>query len=176
MHTVDQNLLMRWTAAAERVGAQQDVRVEGERLVAAYRKPHRHYHDVNHLASVLDRLDVEDDVVAEVSRLVRLTATHDPSADDRDGHVLCDADLGVLGGTQDEYIGYAAAVRLEYAHIPDDTFAVARSAVLSGLLARPRIYRTPTARTSWEDAARTNISQELAFLASAGSGDAAPLP
>ena len=36
---------------------------------------------------------VDDDRVAEVERLVRLTAGHDPAPDDVDGAVLCDADL-----------------------------------------------------------------------------------
>ena len=119
--------------------------------------------------TVLDRLDVEEEVADEVSRLVRLTATHDPEPDDRDGHVLCDADLAVLGSPQDAYIAYAASVRLEYAYLDDDQFAVGRTQVLQVLLDRPRLYRTPTARASWEDAARRNISQELAFLAGEGA-------
>src|SRR6478609_10569647 len=167
---IDEELLARWIAAAERVGGQHDVRLEGERLLAAYSKPHRHYHDVEHLRAVLDRvdllerytldadvvrvaawfhdavydpdrdgnetasallaetvldrMDVEEDTVAEVSRLVRLTATHTSAPDDRDAHVLCDADLAVLGGGQDEYVMYASAIRLEYAHVDDGTFAV----------------------------------------------------
>lgn len=33
---------------------------------------------------------------AQVARLVRLTVTHAPADDDRDGQVLCDADLAIL--------------------------------------------------------------------------------
>ena len=46
---------------------------------------------------VLTGLAVPDALVGEVARLVRLTARHAPSADDRNGRVLCDADLAVLG-------------------------------------------------------------------------------
>lgn len=37
-------------------------------------------------------------VTAEVARLVRLTVTHDPADGDRNGEVLCDADLAILAG------------------------------------------------------------------------------
>jgi predicted metal-dependent HD superfamily phosphohydrolase len=207
-------LLERWTAAAERIGAQHDVGVEGTRLIAAYGSSTRRYHDVEHLtvvldhvedlalfardpdvvrvaawfhdaaydpdrddnelvsaalaATVLDRLDVEDHVTDEVVRLVRLTATHDPLPDDRDGHVLCDADLAVLGGPSEAYARYAAAIRAEYAHVEDAMFAAARSAVLGRLLERPRLYCTPAGRSRWEDAARRNVSRELEFLAASG--------
>ena len=211
MAFVSEDLLTRWSAAAERIGGQTGVRIEGERLIAAYAKPGRHYHGVDHLRAVLDwvdlldrfacdadvvrvaawfhdavydpdrtgneaasallaetvldRMDVAEDVVAEVSRLVRLTATHTADADDRDGHVLSDADLAVLGGTQDEYVAYASAIRLEHAHVPDTTFARGRSEALQQLIDRPRIYRTPAGRERWEDRARRNIARELAFLA-----------
>ena len=87
---------------------------------------------------------------AEVARLVRLTVTHDPAPDDPDGEVLCDADLAVLAGSPDEYAAYAAAVRDEYAFVPDPDFLAGRSAVLSQLLALPRLFRTPRGYDRWE--------------------------
>ena len=114
--------------------------------------------------TVLERLDVDPDVVADVSRLVRLTATHDAGSDDRDGQVLCDADLAVLGGTQEEYVTYAAAIRLEYVHVTDSLRGRPHRGP-AGPADRPRIYRTPTARERWEESARRNLTQEIAFLA-----------
>lgn len=97
----------------------------------------------------------------EVARLVSLTASHDPAAGDVDGAVLCDADLAILGASPQRYDEYAADVRAEYAAVPDDRFSAARSAVLGRLLARPRLYRTMTARARWEQAARENLVREL---------------
>lgn len=85
---------------------------------------------------------------AEVARLVRLTVTHDPAPDDPDGEVLCDADLAVLAGSPDQYAAYAAAVRAEYAFVPDPDFTAGRTAVLTQLLSLPRLFRTPAATTS----------------------------
>jgi predicted metal-dependent HD superfamily phosphohydrolase len=106
--------------------------------------------------------------VAEVARLVRLTETHDPAEGDRDGEVLCDADLAVLAGAPADYARYAAAVREEYAFVPDDAFRDGRSAVLRQLLALPRLFRTPHGRDHWEEPARHNLRSELALLDAQG--------
>ncbi|MFI9555467.1 metal-dependent phosphohydrolase [Nonomuraea endophytica] len=101
--------------------------------------------------------------VAEVARLVRLTAAHDTLRDgDANGAVLCDADLAVLG--RPGYEVYAADIRQEYAHVPDELFAAGRSAVLARLLAVPNLYRTERARALWQERARHNMSAELAAL------------
>jgi predicted metal-dependent HD superfamily phosphohydrolase len=102
--------------------------------------------------------------VAEVARLVRLTAGHDPAPGDADGAVLCDADLSVLAGEPDAYAAYAAAVRAEYAHVPDDAFAHGRREVLEALLSRAPLYRTAVGRERWEDRARRNVNTELLLL------------
>ncbi|WP_377270671.1 hypothetical protein [Peterkaempfera sp. SMS 1(5)a] len=101
---------------------------------------------------------------AEVARLVRLTVTHDPSPGDRNGEVLCDADLAVLAGSPEAYAAYAAAVREEYAFVPDETFRAGRAAVLRQLLDLPVLYRTATAHARHEERARRNLATELDLL------------
>ncbi|WP_340560491.1 HD domain-containing protein [Streptomyces sp. GSL17-111] len=101
---------------------------------------------------------------AEVVRLVRLTVTHDPAPGDRDGEVLCDADLAVLAGSPGAYAAYAAAVRAEYAFVPDEAFTAGRADVLRQLLALPRLFRTPHGAARWEAPARHNLGTELALL------------
>lgn len=99
--------------------------------------------------------------VAAVVDLVLITAQHDPgSPADPDAAVLCDADLGILAAEPRRYAEYARDVRAEYAHVPDELFAAGRAAVLRRLLAKPRLFHTPTA-TSWESDARVNVSREL---------------
>lgn len=102
--------------------------------------------------------------VESVARLVRLTATHEPAPDDCDGAVLVDADLSVLGGSPQEYATYAAAVRAEYAAVPDAAFRSGRTTILQRLLERDPLYLTPTARERWERAARRNVTAELLLL------------
>ncbi|WP_304454145.1 metal-dependent phosphohydrolase [Nocardiopsis sp. YSL2] len=100
-------------------------------------------------------------LAAEVSRLVLLTRTHRPGEGDADGAVVCDADLAVLAGTPDAYLTYAAAVRAEYGHVPEEAFRKGRLGVLRGLLAAPHLYRTRYGRTHWEARARSNLLAEV---------------
>jgi predicted metal-dependent HD superfamily phosphohydrolase len=179
-------------------------------LLAAYGAPTRGYHDLRHLAEVLEHTaelladepgdpvavglgawyhdavyeGAHDDeersallaeqqlagagvargLVVEVARLVRLTATHAPALADHNGRVLCDADLAILAAEPERYADYVAGVRTDFAHLPDADFRSGRAAVLRDLLGRPALFHTETARTRWEDLARTNIAKELAGL------------
>lgn len=115
-------------------------------------------------ADTLRGLDLEKHLIAEVIRLVQLTVTHDPASGDANGAVLCDADLAVLGGDPNQYASYASSIRAEYSHVPDEAFRAGRADVLRRLLALDPLYRTPTARARWQDAARHNLRGELALL------------
>ena len=106
---------------------------------------------------------VPDERLAEVERLVLLTAGHDPAPDDTNGAVLCDADLAVLAGPPEAYAAYASAIRAEYAHLSDEEFTDGRIAVLEHLFALPTLFRTAAARP-WTDPARANLSAELVLL------------
>lgn len=113
---------------------------------------------------LLPGLGVDIERTEEVARLVRLTAGHLPSIGDRNGEVLCDADLAVLGGTPAEYAAYSASVRDEYGVLPNETFNVGRADVLRRLLGLPTLFRTPLGHDRWEDSARLNLEAELARL------------
>lgn len=99
----------------------------------------------------------------EVARLVLVTKTHKVATDDVNGAVLSDADLSVLGSDAFRYRRYAAAVREEYATVPDDVFKPARTQVLTSLLAGP-LFHTAAGRERWEEPARRNITEEIAAL------------
>lgn len=101
---------------------------------------------------------------AEVARLVRLTASHDPAPDDVAGAVLMDADLEVLGRAPAAYRRYTEQVRRDFEHVPEHQFRQGRAQVLAGLLETPRLYCTATGRRLWEGPARENLAAELARL------------
>jgi predicted metal-dependent HD superfamily phosphohydrolase len=113
---------------------------------------------------VLDQLGAPVAAVAEVARLVRLTATHDPAVDDLAGALLVDADLAVLAGSPADYARYTEAIRQEYVHVPDPVFRIGRAAVLRALLDKPFLYRTSAGRDRFETAARANVCAEIAGL------------
>jgi predicted metal-dependent HD superfamily phosphohydrolase len=99
----------------------------------------------------------------EVARLVLLTKTHKVADDDINGAVLSDADLSVLGSAPHRYRTYAAAVREEYADVPDEVFKPARVQVLTSLSEGP-LFHTGPGRSRWEESARRNITDEIREL------------
>lgn len=121
---------------------------------------------------------LEPERAEEVARLVRMTKTHEPR--DRNGQVLCDADLAVLGADAETYAAYTRAVREEYAFVPDEYFSVGRAAVLEQLLGLPSLFHTPRGRARFEEPARANLAAELSSWRTSGgagpSGADAPAP
>jgi predicted metal-dependent HD superfamily phosphohydrolase len=113
---------------------------------------------------------VAEDRVAEVERLVLLTAGHDAEPGDANGAVLCDADLAVLASPPEGYAAYASAVREEYGHLSDAEFTAGRIAVLERLLALPELYRLPAVAADWTPRARANLMAELALLRQRAGG------
>lgn len=185
----------------------------GEALLMRWLEPHRHYHDVRHLAHCLAALDTlteaatprpvalaawfhdavyegapgEDEEASarlaeewlpdavgqaearEVGRLVRLTAAHAPAASDEGGALLSDADLSILAVSQGRYHVYLRDVRLDFAHVPDPQFREGRLQVVRGLLAQEPLFRTHRGYDLWEDAARINLTEELAAPPTVGN-------
>jgi predicted metal-dependent HD superfamily phosphohydrolase/outer membrane protein assembly factor BamB len=106
---------------------------------------------------------VEAARVEEIGRLVRLTAKHDCAPDDRNGAVLCDADLRVLSLPAARYDEYAAGIRQEYGHIADRDFARGRMSFLQSL-SETDLYTTARAHEEWERPARANLAREVDSL------------
>lgn len=120
----------------------------------------------------LGRLGWPADAAEAVAADIRATAGH---VADEGAHgvvdvtraVLLDADLAVLGSDPAAYQAYATGVRGEYGHLDDAAWRAGRSAVLTNLLGRDRLYRTDAAFARWESRARANLAAELATLSPA---------
>ncbi len=110
----------------------------------------------------LEQVGASPELMSEVVRLIRLTASHEADPDDIAGEVLCDADLAILGSPREKYVEYAQSIRQEYIHVPSTEYQVGRAQVLRSFLDREHIYRTPYAREHWEAAARENMAAEIA--------------
>jgi predicted metal-dependent HD superfamily phosphohydrolase len=115
-------------------------------------------------ATTLTDLGRDHEEIAEVVRLIWLTTTHNVEAGDRNGALVCDADLAILATDPDEYDAYARSVRQEYAHVPDDAFRAGRIAVLGKLLDLPQLYHVPALREAWEARARAAVTAEINAL------------
>lgn len=111
----------------------------------------------------LSRAGLEQEDLTQVARLVRLTADHLPGSRDPEGELLCDADLAVLAGPPAAYAAYVAAVREEYAAVPDGEFFQARFEVLESWV-EGEIFRTGKGKLL-TPAARANVTAEVLELA-----------
>ena len=110
----------------------------------------------------LSRAGLEQEDLTQVARLVRLTATHTPGSRDPEGELLCDADLEILAASPGEYAAYTAAIREEYAAVPEAAFVAGRLEIMTPLV-EGDIFRTTKGRALTE-AARVNVAAECAEL------------
>src|SRR5215203_5805739 len=110
----------------------------------------------------LSRAGLEQEDLTQVARLVRLTATHTPGSRDPEGELLCDADLSILAAPPGEYAAYTAAIREEYAAVPEAAFVAGRLEILTPLV-EGDIFRTTKGRALTE-AARVNVTAECVEL------------
>jgi predicted metal-dependent HD superfamily phosphohydrolase len=114
-------------------------------------------------ATMLGAMGLPESVITEVGRLILLTKSHQAEPADGKGQLLLDADLAVLGAEPAQYDAYAAAIRREYAWVPEADYRTGRCRVLEAFLQRPRIFAT-RAFAALEPAARANLRREIVAL------------
>ncbi len=102
--------------------------------------------------------------IAEIQRLVLLTAGHRTDTGDLAGQRVCDADLSGLGAAEDAYDRNVAGIRAELPHFSHAEWVAGRSQFLSHFLEREQFFATHMGRRLWEDRARDNLRRELAIL------------
>ncbi len=97
--------------------------------------------------------------------LILLTARHgalSPTDVDRDAASFLDCDTAILGAAPDAFDAYDAAVRREYAAVPEDAYRAGRAKFLRTMLERPRIFLGDLFHDRYDAAARTNLARTLA--------------
>lgn len=83
---------------------------------------------------------------------------------ENDTNLFTDADLSMLGSSQDAYVQYAANIRKEYAVYPDFLYKKGRAKVLQHFLQMEQIFKTTYFYERFENQARLNLSAELKQL------------
>ena len=112
----------------------------------------------------LSRCEVAEADSAEVARLILLTERHKTEPGDRLGGLLVSIDLAILGSDPVRYEDYAAGVRREYRHVPDELWRTGRSLVLSRMLEADPLFPDPDFRGRLEARARSNMEAEISRL------------
>lgn len=112
----------------------------------------------------LEQLGISKEIIAHAVALIRATAKHEAIENDSDSTIFLDADLAVLGSSEENYDKYAAKIRKEYAWVSDEEYKAGRIKVLKSFLERPQIYFTERAGKELEQQARVNIEREISRL------------
>jgi len=120
--------------------------------------------DNEELSAQLAEQAVSASIRQEVGRLIRLTRTHQVAPDDRLGSILISIDLSILGAPIDRYDAYAAAIRKEFAHVPDEAYRSGRRDVLRRFTSRAVIYPYADFAKRHDHQARDNLAREIASL------------
>ncbi len=117
-------------------------------------------------ASALRDLQFPMPTIDLVMRMIRATATHERGGLPQQALLFLDADLAILGSSRERYQAYVKAIRDEFVAMSETASRRGRLAVLSRLLARPRIYFTDGMYDRFEQQARANVKWEMSELAS----------
>ncbi len=129
--------------------------------------PTRNDNEAESAKMAADRLAAEgapQAFIDEVARLILLTAGHSVQAGDVLGARLVSIDLSILGAAPDRYDAYAAAIRDEYAHVPDPLYRTGRALIMGRFLESPHLFADPVWANRFEAQARNNLGREIAAL------------
>ncbi|MFC4426829.1 phosphohydrolase [Deinococcus navajonensis] len=96
-------------------------------------------------------------------RTLILVTRHVAAPEGRDAALLADADLAILGAKPAHFANYDAAIRREYAHVPECRYRQGRLGVLRQFLARERLFATPEFE-ALEHQARQNLRAAISAL------------
>jgi predicted metal-dependent HD superfamily phosphohydrolase len=100
---------------------------------------------------------------AALSEMI-LATRHQQAPQDPDAALVVDIDLSILGSDASVYAGYEAAVRAEYAWVPEPLFRAGRAKLLRQLLDAPGLYHHAPLAALWEEPARRNLQAALEKL------------
>jgi predicted metal-dependent HD superfamily phosphohydrolase len=104
-------------------------------------------------------------LIIAASQMILSTAHHTCDPLPVEHHRVLDLDLAGFTAPSDTFDRQSAALRREFAHLPDARYACQTTAFLRALLARRSIFRTEPFAAS-EAAARSRIQQEIRRLES----------
>ncbi len=120
-------------------------------------------HSADWCDRVLSQQGAEPAVRDRVRAMILATRHAEPPPPG-DPALLVDVDLSILGEDEATFDAYEAAVRREYAWVPEPAFLAGRRKVLRMFLDRPHVFETAPIRARFEARAQANLRRSLARL------------
>lgn len=113
---------------------------------------------------MLHKLGIGAATIAKVDDMIRATKHNRDCVGNIDCQIMLDADLATFASDWSLQLEIEAAIRQEYAFVPDDAYREGRQVVLQHFLDRERIYFTDVMYAEREALARQNIARSIAAL------------
>ncbi len=101
--------------------------------------------------------------IEQCAEQILATKHHQPSSNS-DTNYFNDADLSILGATDDIYLDYCKNIRKEYSLYPDFVYKSGRKKVIEHFLEMDKIFKTDEFSNRYENQARKNLFLELKNL------------
>lgn len=98
-----------------------------------------------------------------VAGCILATRHREPPADTAQALTL-DVDLAILGETRRRFDRYDAAIRAEYAWVPEEAYRRERGRILAGFATRDDLFTTPWFRRRYRDQAQANLQRAVRRL------------
>lgn len=118
--------------------------------------------------SVAATAGLTSETIDVVASCILATRHREPPANAAQALTL-DVDLAILGETHRRFDHYDAAIRAEYAWVPEETYRRERGRILAGFAKRDDLFTTPWFRRRYMDQARANLLRAVCRL-EAGHG------
>jgi predicted metal-dependent HD superfamily phosphohydrolase len=93
-----------------------------------------------------------------------LATKHHKTSEDMDSNYFLDADLAILGSSEEKYQEYKDGIRMEYKLVPRGIYRKGRMKLVKKFLSMDRIYKTDHFYEKYEERARANLTSELKLL------------
>lgn len=101
--------------------------------------------------------------IEQCAAMIIATKTH-AATNDSDADFFTDADLSILGASEEQYNLYTKQIRKEYSIYPDFIYKSGRKKVAQHFLQMKAIFKTEHFYKKFEAQARKNLEAELAIL------------
>lgn len=107
----------------------------------------------------LSKIGFQKDKIERCKEQILATKSH--IAYNNDTNIFLDADLAILGQSDEDYKLYTQKIRQEYSFVSDEDYTKGRVGLLKHFLEMERIYKTEYFFDKFENQARKNIKKEL---------------
>jgi predicted metal-dependent HD superfamily phosphohydrolase len=104
---------------------------------------------------------VPAEMIEKVVYMIECTEKHNNPKKDESTQVFLDADMAIIGASEDVYVRYTDKIKNEFANVPSILYQQGRKRFIENTLKAERIYQSDYFFDRYERQARLNLYNEL---------------